>query len=688
MTPADGPNIVVINLDDADVDLLGRNAIQQFFPNIQRHLLDGGMLLNDFHVSAPVCGPSRASLFRGQYPHNTGIELNELGTDPNGPTGSWAEFLDRGYADDEIGVWMRRSGYATALVGKYHHTQFPAASGNLGFVPPGWGDFRASSGGGYFAQPRFINGVRIETGDDEYRTDLETVDMVEIIEDHDGERPLFLYVAPYAPHADVSGAPIYPDRYADAFADEMIPSTPDLNEADLSDKPAIFQNAEALTAERMAGLHAAYRDRLRAMAAVDDMVGELFAVLEGEGMTDDTYVFLTSDNGYQLGHHRQTAKRDAFDRTTRVGLLAAGPAITPGSGASDVLTHVDLTATILDLAGADRPGFLDGVSFAPLLIGDPFEPSRSGVLVEGEGIKVIGGVRVAIEYDAWRGEDEIYVEHRDGSREYYDLATDPHQLENRWDELSETERSELEAHLASIRDCHGPTCRGGSALPAVETVTEIADYTDGVLTLSGSATALSGVDRVVATIRRVDDNRYWNGDALVAEPVQIDLPTEPAGDGATWRYAAGLPATDYWVGVWAIDRNGNVDPRIDADIVVGTPPLDPAPRARFTVETGSIVPEGRTVISGEVERVSGDRAAINVLVRVRRTDIDFGGHWNGDQWIEDPNTWLLAELDGDQWRYAIDLEPGSYLLHAYAVDTAGGLQTWDHGRDAIEIMVG
>ena len=56
---ADGPNIIVINVDDADLDLLGREAVETYFPNIDRHLLTGGMHLDNLHVVAPLCGPKK-----------------------------------------------------------------------------------------------------------------------------------------------------------------------------------------------------------------------------------------------------------------------------------------------------------------------------------------------------------------------------------------------------------------------------------------------------------------------------------------------------------------------------------------------------------------------------------------------------------------------------------------------------
>ena len=157
------PNIILINLDDADVDLLDDWALEAYFPAIRTNLSDQGTRFSNFHSIAPLCGPSRAALFRGQYPHNTGVEFNALG---------WEIFYDNGFTDSEIGHWMQDAGYHTALVGKYCHEEFPQASKNKDYWPPGWTDFRSSIGGLYFGTFRSSNGSRLRNGPEAYRTDI------------------------------------------------------------------------------------------------------------------------------------------------------------------------------------------------------------------------------------------------------------------------------------------------------------------------------------------------------------------------------------------------------------------------------------------------------------------------------------------------------------------------------------
>ncbi len=198
------PNIVLINLDDADFDLFSAPMLE-LYPGIRR-IATGGIHFTNLHVTTPFCGPSRASLFRGQYAHRTGVRVNI----PESPLslgfrGGYSEFLRQGHDRDELGVWMKQAGYRTMMIGKYHHNGFDFRK------PPGWDDFFASNGGRYLQTYRFTTrdnpaGKKVRPASDIYRTDQEANDAVDLIRQH-GETPFFLYVAPWcltAPSAPIS----------------------------------------------------------------------------------------------------------------------------------------------------------------------------------------------------------------------------------------------------------------------------------------------------------------------------------------------------------------------------------------------------------------------------------------------------------------------------------------------------
>ena len=145
------PNIVLINLDDADAELLQDRMLDQYYPHM-RDLARRGIRFTNCHATTPFCAPSRAALFRGQYAYETGVKVNDPSNiDSNGFTGGYGEFLARGHDQAELGVWMKNAGYRTMHVGKYHHHDFDNV------VPDGWDDFRVTLGSRYFETFRFTN---------------------------------------------------------------------------------------------------------------------------------------------------------------------------------------------------------------------------------------------------------------------------------------------------------------------------------------------------------------------------------------------------------------------------------------------------------------------------------------------------------------------------------------------------
>jgi extracellular sulfatase Sulf len=130
-----------------------------------------------------------------------------------------------------------------------------------------------------------------------------------------------------------------------------------------------------------------YARRIRSLFSVDDLVAEVFDVLTATGQLDNTYVFYTSDHGYNLGQFRlPSGKFHYFENDIHVPLLVRGPGVTPGSQTADIVCNVDFSTTILDLAGvAPLPAGTDGTSFKPSLTGAPrtsAAPPRDRLLIE------------------------------------------------------------------------------------------------------------------------------------------------------------------------------------------------------------------------------------------------------------------------------------------------------------------
>jgi arylsulfatase A-like enzyme len=172
----------LINLDDADYRMF-QPELLELYPHIKK-LAAKSISFTNLHATTPFCGPSRASLFRGQYAHRTGVRVNIPESHLSlGFKGGYKEFLRQGHDKDELGVWMKRAGYRTMMIGKYHHNGFDFRK------PPGWDDFYMSNGGRYQGTYRFTTkddpkGSNSQNGDDVYRTDQEIEDAVRLIRDH------------------------------------------------------------------------------------------------------------------------------------------------------------------------------------------------------------------------------------------------------------------------------------------------------------------------------------------------------------------------------------------------------------------------------------------------------------------------------------------------------------------------
>jgi len=113
------------------------------------------------------------------------------------------------------------------------------------------------------------------------------------------------------------------------------------------------------------------KDYLRVIASVDDNVGRLLDFLDADGLTNDTVVVYTSDQGFFLGDHGWYDKRFMYEESLRMPFLIRYPReIRPGSVQDEIVTNVDFAPLFLDWAGLPVPAQFQGRSFRPLLRGE------------------------------------------------------------------------------------------------------------------------------------------------------------------------------------------------------------------------------------------------------------------------------------------------------------------------------
>jgi N-acetylglucosamine-6-sulfatase len=433
--PVDRPNIIFILTDDLD------SASVQKMPQITSLLADQGTSFDDAFVSHSLCCPSRSTILTGLYDHNHNVLSNKP------PDGGFEKFLSEGHEEDTIGVGLQGAGYQTAFFGKYLNG-YPV--GDPTHVPPGWDEWYGKlDGQKLYNYGINENGEEVSYGSEteDFFTDVlagQTTDFIERAAPD--SRPFFMYVAPTAPHGPATPA----ERHKGAFSEEEPYRPPSFDEKDVSDKPSQIRDTEPISEEDASKIDDRYRQRLESMLAVDDMVGSLIQELETAGELDNTFIFFTSDNGFEQGEHRlQKGKNQAYEESSHVPLLVRGPGVPAGVKTEKLAVNTDFAPTFADLAGAEFRA--DGRSLVPALAENQDPSWRTSVLLER--LPTQSG------YRAVRTETHKYVEYNNGDKELYDLRADPYELDDIYDSADPALLEDLKARLEALKNCSEEGCR-------------------------------------------------------------------------------------------------------------------------------------------------------------------------------------------------------------------------------------
>jgi arylsulfatase A-like enzyme len=270
-------------------------------------------------------------------------------------------------------------------------------------------------------------------------------------------KPFFLLLAPKAPHTSRKRGPAEPaGRHKGNFADLTLPIYKEaFNEVDVVDKPGFVQAVPPMDEEAIADATTRFRAARESLLAVDDMVETVARALGEKKLLRRTVIIFTSDNGYLFGAHRLIGKGVGYEESIRVPLLMRGPGIPKGELRAQMVSNLDVVATIVALSGA-VPGYaLDGKSLLPV-ISNPDAIWRTAMLVQGITPK-------RGRYVAARAQTSVYVEHESMTfgleQEYYDLLSDPQQLMNRaGDAAYQAKVAALRALLERLKICGGESC--------------------------------------------------------------------------------------------------------------------------------------------------------------------------------------------------------------------------------------
>lgn len=502
------PNIVYIMCDDHAYQCISAygSALSKLAPtpNIDR-LAERGMRFDRAFVENSLSTPSRACLMTGQYSHQNG--QRQLGEGIDTTRTFFTELL-------------QEAGYQTAVVGKWH----------MGCDPKGFDYYHVYNDQGQYWNPQYRgtdtnNEFVVEEG---YSTDLTTDHALSFIEHRDPSKPFCLLLHHKAPHrnwqANLKYLGMYddvefpmPENFYDDYAtrgsaartqkmsvtrdmrweqDFKVPEMLDLNNPDSKDSyNALMGEINRMTPEQRSAWGRYYfprnrrlleaqlkgkdldnwkyqvyiRDYMSVIASVDESVGRVLDYLDKNGLTDNTMIVYTSDQGFYMGEHGWFDKRFMYEESLRTPLIVSYPGHTkPGSVCNRLVQNIDYAPTFLALAGVQQPKDMPGRSLVPVLAnGDNVKNWRQSIYyhyydyptyhmvrkhdgVRTDRYKLIhfygkGGLDAVSEnkyqnvpgtreYGTMKGLESIgYFEPKDEAVDYcelYDLQADPHEQNN------------------------------------------------------------------------------------------------------------------------------------------------------------------------------------------------------------------------------------------------------------------
>jgi arylsulfatase A-like enzyme len=384
------PNIIFMFSDDHAqhaISAYGSKVNQT--PHLDKLAAQGTRFTNSF-VTNSICTPSRATLLTGQYSHRNGVPV----------------FNRFDGTRDHVAKQLQAAGYHTGIVGKWH----------LGSNPTGFDRWIVLPGQGGYWNPEFLTNagsLKIEGHCTEVTTDLG----IEFIKTRPVDKPFFLMLHQKAPHR-----PWEPDkRNQEKFATRSIPEPDtlwdkyetrpaalpenqqtivrDLTRRDLKmvppqnlqgqerrrwldESPAEVEvEGKTLTGEDLVRwkYQRYMQDYLACVQGVDDGIGTLMDYLDQAGLSENTIVIYSADNGWYLGDLGMYDKRFMYEPGLRTPLIARGPGIKAGHLAEQMVANIDWAPTFLDLAGVPVPPSMQGRSLVPLLQGQSPEDWRESI---------------------------------------------------------------------------------------------------------------------------------------------------------------------------------------------------------------------------------------------------------------------------------------------------------------------
>lgn len=465
-TPA-RPNILYIMTDDHAAHAISAYGSKvNRTPHLDRIAREGARMDAVFATNS-ICTPSRAVILTGKYSHLNGVTV-----------------FNRFNGDQQtVSKLLQAGGYYTAMIGKWH----------LGSDPQGFDRWEIFPGQGSYFNPIMYSASAETTYTGRYATDVVTDRALDVLRRRPRGKPFFLMVHHKAPHrpwepdsahqhaytASRIPEPVtFWDRYetrTDALRENKQRVANDLSNRDLKIEPPPGLAGAALTAWRAQAPDSVVttidgrttvlrgealvrwkyqrymQDYLATVQSVDDNVGRLLAYLDSAGLTRNTLVIYSSDQGFFLGDHGLFDKRFMYEESIRMPFLVRWPAqIKPGTVSRAMGLNLDFAPTFLDAAGLRMPSDMQGRSLLPVLRGRAPTDWRTSMYYRyyhdpgDHDTRRHYGVRTTTH-------KLIYFWQKD-QWELFDLVHDPYELHNLYGQPGMASlTAELKAELARLK---------------------------------------------------------------------------------------------------------------------------------------------------------------------------------------------------------------------------------------------
>jgi N-acetylglucosamine-6-sulfatase len=444
------PNIVLILVDDFSMNLIGaqNDVLAKSMPNVAQMMRDG-MTFNNHFVTDSLCCPSRASIFTGMLPHNTGVYRND------GDDGGFNAFVVHGNNTKSFAVALNGQSYKTSMMGKYLNLYNPSANG----VQPGWSDWAVSGTDGYneYDYHLNVNDNFIQAPPDLHLTD-DISSRGQAFIQNSANGSFLLELASFSPHSPY----VPPDRYKAMFLDQPYPVTPAYLARPDANAPNWLKAIGAVSTDRQKNILDKFRMRMQSNKGIDDMIGAVRQKLRSLGLAGNTYVIFTSDNGYHMGEYSLSpGKKTPFDTDIHVPLIVVGPGVAPGSSTDKITMNIDFAPTFRELARLPVSDTIDGQSFVPVLHGQTGVQRTLAVVEHRQDPSSTADPDYQFDgdppdYVALRLKNAMYVEYATDEIGYYDLTTDPYELHNIVGTLTTERLAALRAAAQANHTCVGP----------------------------------------------------------------------------------------------------------------------------------------------------------------------------------------------------------------------------------------